>query len=94
MLTLDLLTMFLVVRSFGLGVPGTRNVYIFVPSRQYSQMHSFGHSFSERNFARYLNRFLPLYPNETIVEKYLKLISYYLGIVPLGTLHNGVRPPL
>ena len=30
---------------------------------------------SERNFARYLNRFLPLYPNKTIVKR-IKLITW------------------
>ena len=43
------------MRSFGVEIVGTRNVYIFVPS--ILRKRSFGHSFSERNFARYFNRF-------------------------------------
>ena len=40
------------VRSFGVGIVGTRNVYIFVPSIH--RKSSLGHSFSERN-TLYLN---------------------------------------
>ena len=61
------------VRSFGLGIVGNRNIYIFVPS--IPRFRSFGHSFSERNFAVYLNRFLPLYPYKTI-DKRIKLITW------------------
>ena len=58
--------------SFELGIPGTRNVYVFVPS--IPRYRSFGHSFSERNFARYLYRFFPLYHNKTIVKRMIMII--------------------
>ena len=61
------------VRSFGLGIPGTRNVYIFVPSIPRCVLLVI--PTRERNFARYLNRFLPLYPNKTIVKR-IKLITW------------------
>ena len=52
------------VRSFGVGIVGTRNVYICVPRKRF-----FGNYFSECKFALYLNRFLALsYPSKTIVE--------------------------
>ena len=61
------------MRSFGVGImQGTRNVYIFVPSIHRER--SFDHSFSERNFALYLNSFY-LYIKKTIIKR-RKLITW------------------